>query len=84
MHNMHFISYAAMFAGQYKIALLAANDVQNTLPVNLISDSFLGKYFESFYSLNIHVFIRFGKWNEILSIEIPNNNKVFNKFFFFF
>lgn len=74
---MHFISYAAMFAGQYKIALNATKDIQKTLPISLISDNILGKYFESFYSLDVHVYIRFGKWNELLSLEIPKDEKVY-------
>jgi hypothetical protein len=54
----------------------AALALQNTLPESLLEDPFLSPYFESFFSVDIHVLIRFGKWREILEREIPSNSKV--------
>ena len=76
MHNMHFISYAAMFAGQFKVAMKAAAAIQRTLPPSLAADPVLAKYFESFYSLNVHVLIRFGKWQELVATEVPTEPAV--------
>lgn len=76
MHNMHFIAYSAMFAGQFKVAMAAAEAIQGTLPPSLAADPVLAKYFESFYSLNVHVFIRFGKWKQLIEMELPEDTKV--------
>lgn len=76
MHNMHFIAYAAMFAGQFKVAMKAAEAIQRTLPPSLAAHPVLAKYFESFYSLNVHVLIRFGKWRDIIAMEMPTDVKI--------
>eukprot|EP00602_Paraphysomonas_sp_CaronLab_P009316 CAMPEP_0185035692 /NCGR_PEP_ID=MMETSP1103-20130426/27546_1 /TAXON_ID=36769 /ORGANISM="Paraphysomonas bandaiensis, Strain Caron Lab Isolate" /LENGTH=477 /DNA_ID=CAMNT_0027572907 /DNA_START=299 /DNA_END=1735 /DNA_ORIENTATION=- len=77
IHNMHFVAYAAMFAGQFEKAMSACRDIQGTLPENLLSDPVLATYFESFYSLNMHVLVRFGRWQEILDYELPGNTEIY-------
>ena len=62
--------------GDYDTAMKAAQDIQYTLPVSLITDPFLSTYFESFFSMNVHVLIRFGRWNELLQLEVPTDVEV--------
>ena len=81
LHNIHFICYAAMFCGQFKVAMRSAIRLQKSLPESLVSDTVLGPFFEAFYSVDLHVLIRFGKWNEVMNTPIPTNQKVCFKIF---
>jgi uncharacterized protein (DUF952 family) len=67
IHNIHFVSYAAMFAGQYEVAMNAALQIRKNLPDDLLSNPVMAKYFEAFLSIEWHVLVRFGKWEDILS-----------------
>lgn len=71
IHNIHFVSYAAMFAGQYEVAMEAALQIRKNLPDDLLSNPFMAKYFEAFLSIEWHVLVRFGQWTEILSRPVP-------------
>ena len=71
IHNIHFVSYAAMFAGQYEVAMEAALQIRKNLPDNLLSNPFMAKYFEAFLSIEWHVLVRFGRWTDILSRPVP-------------
>ncbi len=79
LHNMHFQVYGAMFAGIYKTAIKAANQMQSiVLPKYLKSDNaFLVNYLEAFSGMKAHVLIRFGKWQEILDEPLPSDSKLF-------
>lgn len=82
LHNIHFVSYAAMFSGQFEVAMNAALRMHPNLPESLVADPILGCFFEAFYSIDMHVLIRFGKWDQIFSTEIPTNQKVILFVFF--
>jgi hypothetical protein len=112
LHNIHFVAYAAMFAGnaaaldrhaklpmtslilslfslslplcvrvcvssgQFGPAMEAAEAAKRTMPEAVLSDAYLAQFFEAFYSIDLHVLIRFGKWDDILRRDIPSNKKV--------
>lgn len=76
IHNIHFIAYAAMFAGQYSTALRAAQQLRAHLPDELVASPVMGKYYEAFRPIDLHVYIRFGKWEEILALPVPTDSKV--------
>lgn len=78
LHNIHFICYAAMFAGQFAVAMRSAHRLQSNLPESLVSDPILGPFFEAFHSIDMHVLIRFGQWSEIFDTPIPTNPKVYD------
>ena len=63
-HNLHFLSYAAMMAGQYEQALKAARDLESDMPEEPLK-AFAG-LIEGIMPTVFHVMIRFGKWEEIL------------------
>lgn len=70
IHNIHFVSYAAMFAGQYDVAMDAARLIRKNLPDDLLANPIMMKYFEAFLSIEWHVLVRFGQWEEILSRSV--------------
>ncbi|KAI4844555.1 TPR domain protein [Aureobasidium sp. EXF-8846] len=79
-HDYHFRIYAAMFAGQSKIALESVAGLEASLPEKLlrVASPPMADWLEGFLSVRIHVFIRFGMWQDILALELPADEKLFS------
>ncbi|KAJ5713320.1 uncharacterized protein N7483_010501 [Penicillium malachiteum] len=75
MHNYHTLIYAAMFAGQKAVALDAVDRMEATLPKELIAG--MPDFTENFASVRPHVMIRFGMWDEIIALPLPEDQKLF-------
>lgn len=73
-HNWHFIVYAAMMNGQYALARNAAKQVREVIPpsVNQLHEPQLFELGDGFSTMLYHVMMRFGKWDEILSLPFPS------------
>ena len=78
-HNYHFKIYGAMFLGQFRPALAAAEEMIATLPEEILTLTSppMADWLESFVSMKQHVLIRFGKWNAIVAEELPENRDLF-------
>ena len=78
-HNYHFKIYGAMFLGQYRPAIAAAEEMIATLPEALLTVTSppMADWLEGFVSMKQHVLIRFGKWNAILAEKLPENRELF-------
>ena len=77
LHNVHFLSYAAMMEGRYETALAAARKIEETIPPD-----FLKNYVtmaDGFTSTALFVMIRFGKWNEILEEPAPEEWRILSR-----
>src|SRR5438876_95222 len=61
-HNCHFRIYGAMFLGQYRTAIEAADDLVSLLPEDLlrIEQPPMADWLEGFVGMKTHVLIRFG------------------------
>jgi tetratricopeptide (TPR) repeat protein len=68
-HNFHFLVYAAQFEGRYELALSAAEDLLRELPLATVAA--LPAFLEGFLPTKLHVYVRFGKWDEILAEPEP-------------
>ena len=79
LHNIHFQIYGAIFLGQYEPALRAANEIEATVtPEDLRHEhAFLTNFLEAFYGMKAHVYIRFGKWQEIIDESLPGDPDLF-------
>ena len=77
-HNYHFRIYGAMFLGQYQTAIDTADEMISTLPEELlvIDSPPMADWLEGFLSLKQHVYIRFGRWQEIIDQELPENQEL--------
>lgn len=60
-----------MIIGQFEIAYTYARMIHENVPPAVLQYPVLAKYFEAFVSIDIHVLIRFGKWDEILRYPEP-------------
>lgn len=78
-HNYHFKIYGAMFLGQYREAIETADEMVSTLPGELLTRESppMADWLEGFVSVRQHVLIRFGKWDEIVAQEEPEDGALF-------
>jgi tetratricopeptide (TPR) repeat protein len=77
IHNVHFLSYAAMMEGRFETALAAARKIENEIP-----KEFLKNYVtlaDGFMPTTLHVLIRFGKWKEILNEPEPQKWRLLSR-----
>lgn len=79
LHNYHFAIYGAMFLGQYEPALAAAEELIETTPEELLRlpSPPMADFIESYLSMKQHVYIRFGKWHEIIAQDLPEDRELY-------
>jgi tetratricopeptide (TPR) repeat protein len=79
MHDYHSLIYAAMFAGQSDVALEAVDRMEKSLPDSLlrIQSPPMADWLENFASVRIHVLVRFGRWEELIALDMPNDKNLY-------
>jgi hypothetical protein len=53
-----------------------ATAIKNTLPDSLLANPVMNRFFEAFLSVELHVLLRFGKWQEILNMPLSPTPEV--------
>ena len=78
-HDMHFRLYAAMFAGQSKIALDTAAKLVAAIPEDLllVPSPPMADWLEGFVAMQAHAFVRFGKWQELIDLPLPVDQELY-------
>lgn len=78
-HSYHFKLYSAMFLGQYRPALEAANELIATIPEELlrVTQPPMADWVEGFVPMKMHVLVRFGRWQEILAEPLPDDPQLY-------
>ena len=78
-HNYHFIIYGALFMGQFDPAMRAVRGMRDTTPEALmhIKSPPMADFFEVILGMEPHVLIRFGMWEEILKLELPEDTQTY-------
>jgi tetratricopeptide (TPR) repeat protein len=74
-HNHHFRIYGAMFLGRPATALEAADELMASLPAETLRP--MADWFEGFIPMKQHVLIRFGRWQEILDQDLPEDEALY-------
>jgi tetratricopeptide (TPR) repeat protein len=72
--------YACMHLAQFEAALLAAEEIcKNLTPdiMKLKNKPFIMHTMEGYFSMKMHVLIRFGKWQEIIDAAMPDNAELY-------
>ena len=79
IHNAHFKLYGAMFLGQYRTAMEAADEMVAALPEALlrIESPPMADILEGYRGMNMHGLIRFGKWQEIIDESLPADSELY-------
>ncbi|MDG1708102.1 MAG: hypothetical protein P8H03_05035 [Emcibacteraceae bacterium] len=70
-HDLHLMMYACMFLGQLEPSLKASHDIRDTLSLDVLSVKGRPKLavtLEGYYSMLMHVLVRFGKWKRLSTL----------------
>lgn len=72
-HDLHLFMFAAMFLGQYRKAIYAADRIAAMATPELIADSppFMASILDGYAAMRTHVLVRFGKWQELTDLDEP-------------
>ncbi len=78
-HNHHFAIYGAMFLGQYTAAIDAAQELIDTTPEDLlrVPSPPMADFLEGYLPMKQHVLVRFGKWQEIIDQDLPEDRELY-------
>ena len=77
-HNIHFLWYAATVMGDSKTAIAAAKKTSEKVAAGQLGDF---EFMQEFASIPMQAYVRFGQWNEILTIPNPGDNVKHMKLF---
>ncbi len=75
VHNYQFKLYGAMFLGQFEKAMEAVRELHETIPDELVrlESPPMADWLEAYMSMDIHVLIRFGKWQALIDLPLPED-----------
>lgn len=78
-HNYHFKIYGAMFLGNARAALEAADRLAATIPEELLHVDVppMADWLEGFVPMKMHALIRFGKWEQIIDAPFPQDAELY-------
>jgi tetratricopeptide (TPR) repeat protein len=79
-HNHHFVIYGALFMGQYSAAMAAAEELIETIPEDFlrVESPPMADAAEAFVGMKQHVLVRFGKWNDIIEQQLPEDQELYS------
>jgi tetratricopeptide (TPR) repeat protein len=74
-HDLHFLVYGAMFVGDRGTALDASERLEAAIPESLlrIESPPMADLLEGFVPIRVHVMIRFGMWEELIALRLPED-----------
>ncbi len=75
-HDLHLMMYTCMFSGRFEPAMAAAEEMCATLSRDVLDvkgKPYLTMTMEGYYSMKMHVLIRFGKWRRIIDTPMPES-----------
>ncbi len=73
-HDLHLMMYTCMFMGQFEPAFQAAEEMCRTLSRDVLDVKGrpqLAMTMEGYFSMKMHVLVRFGKWQQIIDAPLP-------------
>ncbi|RAK77680.1 TPR-like protein [Aspergillus fijiensis CBS 313.89] len=79
LHDYHSLVYAAMFAGQKRTALDAVTRMEASIPETLLRTQSppMADWIEHFVAIRLHVMVRFGMWEELKQIPLPEDQALY-------
>ncbi len=79
-HDLHLMMYTCMFLGQFKPAMAAADQMCATLAKDVLGVKGrpqLAATLEGYYSMKMHVLVRFGRWQDIIDTPLPDDPELY-------
>lgn len=79
LHNHEFKIWAAMFLGQFAIALQTADELCALINDDMLKTDkwYLTTTLEGYYSSRVHVLVRFGRWQQICDEALPDDTQLY-------
>jgi tetratricopeptide (TPR) repeat protein len=74
-HDLHFLVYGAMFVGDRRTALDAADRLVAAIPESLlrVESPPMADLLEAFVPVRVHALVRFGMWEELIAAPLPQD-----------
>jgi len=75
-HDLLLMMHACMFMGRYADSIAAANKLRGMLTKEVLSVKGRPRFsmsLEGYYSMSVHVLVRFGRWQEIIDAPLPDD-----------
>lgn len=78
-HNFHFKIYGAMLLGQSAVAIDTATALEAAIPEELlrVDSPPMADWLEGFLAMRVHVYIRFGRWQDIIDLDMPSDQDLY-------
>lgn len=78
-HDHHLMMFAAMFLGQFQPAIASANAIVDLVTPDVLhaATPAFAITLEAYYSMKMHVLIRFGKWQDVLASPLPEDQALY-------
>lgn len=81
-YRVHYVTaklYSAMMAGRFGDALAAAEKIEHIVDARLLNHNSpnMADWVEAHLGSRAHVLIRFGRWEDILHLELPSNRELY-------
>ncbi|SHL39649.1 hypothetical protein SAMN05444159_5792 [Bradyrhizobium lablabi] len=79
-HDLLLMMHACMFMGRYEDSIAAANKLRGMLTKEVLSVKGRPKFstsLEGYYSMTVHVMVRFGRWQEIIDAPLPDDPELY-------
>ncbi|QDG77631.1 lipopolysaccharide assembly protein LapB [Labrenzia sp. PHM005] len=79
-HDLHLMMYTCMYLGQFKPAIAAAEQMCATLSKEVLSAPDrpqMAITMEGYFSMKMHVLVRFGRWQDIVDAPMPDDQVLF-------
>jgi tetratricopeptide (TPR) repeat protein len=79
-HDLLLMMHACMFMGRYRDSLDAAGKLRGLLTREVLSVKGRPRFatsLEGYYSMTLHVMVRFGRWQEIIDAPLPDDPELY-------
>jgi tetratricopeptide (TPR) repeat protein len=79
-HDLLLMMHACMFMGRYEDSIGAANKLRGMLTKEVLSVKGRPRFstsLEGYYSMTVHVMVRFGRWQEIIDAPLPDDPELY-------
>ena len=79
-HDLLLMMHACMFMGRYKDSIAAADKLRGMLTKEVLSVKGRPKFamtLEGYFSMSVHVMVRFGRWQEIIDTPLPDGPELY-------
>jgi tetratricopeptide (TPR) repeat protein len=79
-HDLLLMMHACMLMGGYQDSIAAANKLRDMLTKEVLGVKDRPRFsasLEGYYSMRVHVMVRFGRWREIIDAPLPDDPKLY-------